>query len=115
MAAATVTVPSGHDVSGGSGGKQGTVCAQEFHAGAGDPRAQAQDMGVQLKIGADAWSQVINSQINSTELAKAVQALHWSLLHMPGADGGHHSQATHRIETGADDPAVNPVKREMPD
>ena len=44
-----------------------------------------------------------------------MQALSGCLVHMTRANGGHHGQAAHGVQPGADDAAVNPVETEVAD
>ena len=64
---------------------------------------------------ADARAQVIDAQVDGAELGKAVKALQRQLVHVARADGGHHRQPAHRIQTGADDTPVDAVETEMAD
>jgi hypothetical protein len=59
--------------------------------------------------------QMSPAHVESAQVSKAAQALHRRLIHVAGTDGCHHGQATHRIESRADDTAVDAVVTVMTD
>jgi hypothetical protein len=60
-------------------------------------------------VAANAGAQVVDAQVDGAQLGKAVQALLGRLVHVARANGGHHGQAAHGIQPGADHAAVDAV------
>ena len=58
---------------------------------------------------ADAGPQVIHPQVNRAKFGKALQPLQGRLVHVARANGRHHGQPAHRVESGADNAAMNTV------
>ena len=106
---------SGDDVRAGAGRQQLAVRAQEIHARAGHPRAQPQHLGPQLELLADRGAQVVDAQVDGAQLGEALQPLQWRLLEVARADRGHHRQAAHRVQPGADHAAVQSLVGEVAD
>ena len=69
---------------------------------------------MQFEVRADAGAQIVDTQIDGAQLAKAVQALQRRLVHVACAYGGHDGQPAHGVQAGADDAAVDPVESEVP-
>ena len=60
-------------------------------------------------------AQVVDTQVDRAELAEARHARLHRLVHVARADGGHHRQAAHRVERGADHAAVQALVAVVPD
>ena len=109
------TLHSGNDIRRCAACQERAVRPQKFHARRRDPRTEAQHVGAELKTIAHRRPQVVDPQVNRSQLAEAVETLRGRFVHVARTDRRHHGDTGHRVQSRADDPAVKPVGNKVTD